>query len=543
MSVLFIHNGLICTMDQERPEAENVLVRDGSIEDVNLKKTDKRLSEAGIEEIDLKGRCLLPGFHDSHLHMTAFGFNEEEWVDLSGCRSIKAVQNKLKAHIREKKKPAGSWILGFGWDHENFEEKRMPVAADLDEVSGEHYIFIKRVCIHIAAVNSKVLKLCRIDRQHFLDNPDIGRRPDQNPDGLIFEDAMNSIVLMKKKPYTFSEIKNVIEKTLKRMRSAGLTTIQTDDMKAFPDFESKINILRAYEALRAEGRLPIRVREQIQVSSLEELKGLMPTIKSIENDDDFAVKTVKLLLDGSLGAWTAAMAVPYKDKAVKGLLNFTDEALEKIAAYCCENDYQLACHAIGDRAIAQLIKVTEKIQHKYGKNLRPRIVHCQLPQMPQIKALKALGITADIQPMFVPSDWKIAGRRLSEQSLACGYAWKTLLNCGVKISGSSDCPVESFKPLDGIQAAVTRCTKEGEPEGGWRPEQKLAVNEALALYTTGAAYTIFEEEHTGKIKEGMSADMIITDKAPYHTAENELGNIQILTTISKGRVHHENNLF
>lgn len=542
MSVLFIHNGPIYTMDKERPMAENVFVRNGNIEAVNIKKSDRRLAVAGIEDIDLKGHCLLPGFHDSHLHMTAFGFSEEEWVDLSGCRSIKDVQKQLKDYIRRKEKPAGSWVMGFGWNHENFEEKRMPKASDLDEVSREHYIFIKRVCIHIAAVNSEVLKLCGIDRHHFLDNPDIGRLPDRNPDGLIFEDAMNSIVLMKKKPYTFLKIKNVIEKTLKNMRSAGLTTIQTDDMKAFPDFESKVNILRAYEALRAEKRLPIRVREQIQVSSLEELKGLMPTIKSIENDDDFAIKTVKLLLDGSLGAWTAAMTVPYKDKATKGLLNFTDETLEKIAAYCCENDYQLACHAIGDRAIEQFIKMAEKIRLKYGKKLRPRIIHCQLPTETQIKALKELGITADIQPMFVPSDWEIAGRRLFEKSLAFGYAWKTFLNCGIKISGSSDCPVESFKPLDGIQAAVTRCTKDGQPKGGWRPEQKLSVDEAVALYTTGASYTIFEEGHIGKIKESMSADMIITDRSPYHTAENEIGNIQILTTISKGRVHHENNL-
>ncbi len=550
MNNLWIGGGRIYTMDSQRPEAESVYVENGVIKALDLSREDAARLSGGdgggeLKVIDLAGRCLLPGFHDSHLHMIAYGATQTDCVDLSGARSVVEVQELLRKHIRENEKKPGSWVIGSGWNHENFTDKRMPDREDLDAVSTEHYIFIKRICIHIAAVNSKVLELCGLEGEEDQESagaaetsPEIGRFEDGRPNGLIFEDAINNVVLIHRPPYGEEEIRRIILETAEGMRRSGFTTIQTDDMKAFADEGSKKNILKAYDQLRKDGRLPLRIIEQVQVSSLAELETIMETAEELENDDWFSIKTIKVLLDGSLGGWTAAVNRPYADNPqAVGVLNFTDQELYEIGRYCRERELQLACHAIGDRAIDQLLALTARLEAEFGApapGKEPRIVHCQLSSYEQIEELARLSFLADIQPTFVPSDYQLVSQRIAKEEQGSIYAWHTLLEQGIGLAGSSDCPVETYLPFYGIRAAVCRTSLEGEPSGGWRPYEKLTLKEALALYTTGSAKSVGEENRRGMIREGFLADLAVTDRDPYEVKPEHLHEIRVEEVICGG---------
>lgn len=535
MEKLLIENGTVYTMDPARPQAENVYAEDGVIRALNLTEEEKA-GLTGAKRLDLAGGCLLPGFHDSHLHMIAYAMSRSDSVDLSGAGSIDEIKELLRAYIQRTGKKPGSWVVGTGWNHELFEEKRMPTREDLDEVSTEHYIFIKRVCIHIAAINSPLVGLSGIEGEEYREDGNIGRYPDGRVNGVIFEDAINDPVLIKKPPYTTEEIEALILETTEQLRGDGFTSIQTDDMKAFSDMESKKRILSTYDRLRNEGRLPLRIVEQLQVSSLAELEELMEFVKTIAFDDRFAVGPVKVLLDGTLGGRTAAMSHPYRDDpSALGVLNFSDDELCAIMDYCYGNDLQIACHTIGDRALEQMLGCVAKMKRKYKKDLRPRVVHCQIPTYEQIRRMAELGTLADIQPMFVPSDYELVTERIESEYLNAAYAWKTLLREGVSLAGSSDCPVESYLPFKGIRAAAVRTDSRGLPEGGFRPFEKLTVFEALSLYTTGAAYSVGREGRLGKIKEGFAADFVIVEQNPYLIQEEKLDQITVRQTICAGR--------
>lgn len=535
MNKLFLKNAVIYTMNDKYPEAENIYIEDGIIKkiDVDINELPKE-----TEIIDMKGRCLLPGFHDSHLHMLNTGSNLIEAVDLKKAKSIEEIIELTKRHIEKNKIPEGNWVLGFNWNHEKLKEKRMPNKNDLDKISTEHYIFLKRVCIHIASVNSRVLETYLTDK-NWKTNKNIGKDKNNNPDGLIYEETINEF-LEKKPSYTVVELENIIEKTLKLIGAKGLTSIQTDDMNFFSKNIDRLNTLQAFQNLYQKGKLSIRIFEQLQISEFSTLRLLLEKKKEMIESGFLSIKTVKVLLDGSLGGWTAALNHPYADAPDKtGMLNFTNEQLYEICDYCYSQKMQIACHAIGDRAIDQILNIIEKIKVKYnGIDLRPRIVHCQLPSYAQIQKIKKLGVIVDIQPMFVPSDYELVEKRIDKKYRNNIYPWKTLLKIGISLSGSSDSPVEDFAPLTGIRAAVERTTIKEKPLGGWKPYEKLTLKEAIELYTTGSAYSIGMEDVMGKIKEGYYADITVLDKDIYKTEKIE--KIKIEKIIVNGKIIEKN---
>lgn len=535
MTKKLLFNGNIITMDAERPEVDNLLIEEGKIAGLQL-SAGEMAQLKDTEMVDLAGMTCIPGFHDSHMHMVEYGYNQKYCIDLSGAESIEEVIDMMKDFIEERHLPAGSWVMGMRWNQENFREKRLLTREDLDRVSDRHYIFTKRVCIHIAAVNSKLLELCGVKADTYLEDENIGREPSGKPNGLIYEDAISGIILQKKPPLVVAEIENIIAETAREIKSKGFTSIQSDDMKAFSDFQSKENILRAYDNLRNRGELPIRVFEQVQVSSMEEFLQIREFLKEIKEDEMFSHSRLKLILDGSLGASTAAMERPYKGTAGNfGILNFTDEEVSQLVEFAYENHLQVLCHCIGDRAINQAIRIIGRCQKKYGEDLRPRLVHCQICSREQVEQMAELQMMADIQPAFVPTDYKVVFDKIEDAGSFALYPWKTMVDRGIGISGSSDAPVESYDALYGIQTAVTRAGLDGKPEGGWLPEEKLSVMEALRLYTQTPAYSVFMEDKIGKIKEGFRADLTILDRNPLKTPENEIYQISAINTFCNGR--------
>ena len=507
-------NGTILTMDDEKKKVDNFLAEDGTIVKTGLSEGELARLE-GAEWIDLSGKTCIPGFHDSHMHMIEYGYNRKYCVDLSEADSVEDMIDRMRRFIEENKIPENSWEMGMRWNQENFADKKMPDRKDLDRVSDKHFVFAKRVCIHIAAANSRLLDLCGINEETYPGDPNIGRFPDGTPDGRIYEDAISGIVLAEKPPLTVEEIEAIISDTAKEIRESGFTSVQTDDMKAFSDFQSKKNILKAYDNLRNRGKLPIRIFEQIQVSSMEELRHILKELREIRADEMFSFDRLKLILDGSLGASTAAMGAPYKGTEDQyGLLNFADEEMEELVSFAYAHRMQVMCHCIGDRAMEQAIRIIGKYQEKFDDDRRPRIVHCQICTEHQLEEMSRLRILADIQPAFVPTDYIIIEKQLEHPENYCLYPWKTMKEHGITVSGSSDAPVEGYDALYGIQAAVTRADISGIPQGGWLPEEKLTAEEALKLYTSQPAYTVFQENHLGKIAEGYKADIAVLTENP-----------------------------
>lgn len=531
-----IYNGHILTMDHCQEEAKNLLIEGERIVAINLDETEGGILGDDVEKIDLQGKTCLPGFHDSHMHMIEYGYNHKYCVDLSDAKSVDEIISKMRQFIKEKEIPEDSWVLGMRWNQENFNEKRLLTKEDLDKVSDKHFIFTKRVCIHIAAANSKLLELCGITADAYKENGDIGRYSNGQPDGRIYEDAISRIVLKKKPPLSIEEIEKIILDTAVEIKDKGFTAVQSDDMKAFSDFASKANILKAYDNLRNKGQLPIRIFEQLQVTSLEEFKEIVRLSEGIKSDENFSLGRLKLILDGSLGAGTAAMSKPYKGTADNfGILNFSDHELDEIVRYCYEKHLQVMCHGIGDRAIQQAIDVMAKYQKIYGDDRRPRLVHCQICRKKQVEQLAQSNIMADIQPAFVPTDYNLVEKKIDDDGSYAFYPWKTMLNTGIHISASSDSPVESYDAMEGVQAAVTRATFDGHPQGGWLPKEKLTVTEALNLYTTAPAYSVFKEREMGKIKEGYFADLVVLNQNPKDFPEEKLHQIRAVQTICRGK--------
>ncbi len=538
MTKKLLFNGNIITMNPGRPEAENLLMEDGTIRGVGLAAAEVNLLKDAedVEAVDLAGMTCIPGFHDSHMHMVEYGYNKKYSIDLSGAASIEEVIQMMKDFIEERKIPEGAWVMGMRWNQENFKEKRLLTREDLDRVSDKHYIFTKRVCIHIAAVNSRLLKLCGVNEDTFLEDENIGRDRDGRPNGLIYEDAISGLILQKKPPLTVDEIEHLIADTTSEIKARGFTAVQSDDMKAFSDFQSKKNILRAYDNLRNRGTLPIRIFEQVQVSSMAEFLHIRQLLEEIREDDMFSYSRLKLILDGSLGASTAAMGKPYKGSTDNyGILNFSDEEMKQLVEFAYEKNLQVMCHCIGDRAMDQAIRIIGSCQKKYEGDRRPRLVHCQICQKDQIEKMAAFQMMADIQPAFVPTDSRVVAGKIETDEKYALYPWKTMLDSGIRISGSSDAPVESYDALYGIQTAVTRADLNGKPEGGWLPYEKLTAMEALRLYTETPAYSVFMEERMGKIKEGFAADLTILDQNPLETPAAEIHKINVVNTFCNGR--------
>ena len=535
MAKILFTNAEFISMDSRQEPIENVLTEDGYITRINAPEDIWKTDSSVIVE-DLGGTVCLPGFHDTHMHMVEYGYNQEHCVDLADAASAEEVIARMRFFIQEKRIPPGSWVVGSRWNQEAFENPVLLSREDLDQVSDQHYVFAKRVCIHIAAVNSRVLELCGIEKNTFTDDVNIGRYENGEPDGRIYEDAIAGIVLAKKPSLSVDEFESILEKTLYTLRRHGITTVQTDDMKAFPDFESKIKILQAYQNLRRSGRLPIRVIEQIQISSPEEFFRLKPVLEGLEQDHMFSVGSLKLILDGSLGAGTAAMCRAYKTAENQfGLLNYDDAALEKLIHIAVEEKMQIMCHCIGDRAMLQAIRLLEKLEEEDFRCCRPRLVHCQIAADDILARMAESGFLADIQPLFVLTDYPLIEKMIHVEKHHRLYAWKSMAEAGILLCGSSDTPVDSFDVLAGIQAAVTRKGGENCPDGGWDPQEKLDVQQALALYTVNPAFAAGREKELGKIQIGYRADFVILDRNPMKLPPEQIQEIRIRNTYCGGK--------
>lgn len=470
--------------------------------------------------VDGGGAVMLPGLIDAHGHVMGLGQMALE-VDLSGTRSLEEALEKVKAYAEAN--PDAKWIRGRGWNQEVWGLGRFPTAKELDSAVKDRPVWLARVDGHAGWANSKAIQLAKVTAKTKAPNGgEIIRAEDGTPSG-VFVDAAESLIARHVPAPTAAEQEAALEAALKTMASVGLTGVHDAgiDQKTWA----------LYRRFGEEGRLTTRIYAMIGDvdKDFDALSKAGPQDKLY--DGRLSLRAVKLYSDGALGSRGAALLEPYTDAPEsKGLAFHSDPALANMISRAISKGYQVNVHAIGDAANRQVLNTFGKILPYTGQGLRHRIEHAQVLKPEDIKTLTELGLIASMQPTHATSDWQMAEKRLGEERLEGAYAWKTVLKSGGKLAFGSDFPVESPNPFYGLHAAVTRQTQDGEPEGGWLPEQKVSMIEAFYAFTMGAAHAGHQENQVGSLAAGKWADFILVDKDIFSAPPQELPKTKVLET-------------
>ncbi len=523
-------NGTIRTMDPNNPQVECVAVAGSVIIHAGSAEECQKFADDTTKYVDLGGKTMLPGFSDNHLHLLGYGISLIV-VNLYGLTSIEQVIEKIKERASEIN--AGDWVIGRGWDQNDYVENRFFDRYDLDRASTEHPIIMSRICGHAAVVNSRALELAKIDRN--TPNPGSGviekDAATGEPNGILHEDAIN-LVSERVPRYTFDDLKSALHKAMGKAMQAGVTSVTTDDVNASGGLEECI---RLYQSQWSDDQPGVRAYLLVAGKYLDEAleKGYITGW----GDERVKVGPLKLFQDGSLGARTAALVESYTDQpGTRGILVHEQEDFNHTVDRAHQAGMQIGVHAIGDAAILSTLEALSLAQQNAPRpDSRHRIIHYEVITPEIIEKSKELGIIADIQPKFLTTDGAWLEKRLGAERSVLACAWKTILNAGIPAVGGSDCPVEPLDPLLGIHAAVTR-TVYANPGSSWNPQEKLNIEEATALYTRDGAYGSFEENIKGTIQAGRLADFVVLDADPWHVEPDQLDKIQVVSTIIGGQI-------
>ena len=526
---LFV-NGRFYTLDAESRVAEAVAVQDGRIFAVGSAAEVKGLAGCEREIVDVAGRAVIPGLTDSHLHMLSFGQSLRR-VNLSTVKSIA----EIKRIVAEKVRAAspGGWVFGRGWDQDRLAEIRYPMRHDLDEVAPENPVILTRSCGHIVVANSYALRIAGVDET----TPDpaggvIDRDEHGKPTGILRE-ASGLILRCVPEP-GFDEMLSCLRDAMRAAVAAGLTSVHPNDGASS---ESGL-IPELYSKLHGEGE-KLRVYWDIPQQYAGDI--FHSGYRSGSGNEFFKYGSLKLLIDGSLGGATAALDGSYADDpGNEGVLRMSELELAEIVERAHRAGMQVAIHAIGDRGLRYSLNAFEKAQAACPRpDPRHRIIHCQIMTSEQYPRFRKLGVVADIQPKFVTTDMLWAEKRVGAEKARTSYCWKTFLDAGVHAAGGSDCPVEPVEPMKGIYAAVTRKDMEGNPPGGWMPEQRLTVEQAIRLFAQGGPYAAFEEHLKGSLEKGKMADMVVLDDDPFRVHPDTIKDIKPVLTIVGGEIAYD----
>ena len=472
--------------------------------------------EYSEKHVDLEGGLVLPGFIDTHVHVYGVGIALKR-LDLRGVKSIEELKEKLAKKVEEVRR--GEWIIGRGWDQENFKEKRFPTRWDLDEVSPHNPVILYRICGHVAVVNSLALEKAGIN-ENTRDPPGgVIVREHGIPNGVLLEDAINLVSKVIPSPSP-KEYEEAVLNGLLSFAENGVTTVHAMSVCK--------EELQALLTLWKRNKLPIRVRIYVCPTVFNSL--LNTGFIGGFGDDMLKIIGVKILLDGSFGGRTARLREPYSDDpSTRGELLYTEEQLANILEKAYRNGFQVAAHAIGDEALELLLTTIKKLRIP-GHFVR--IEHASLTPPDLLDLMVELGVKFSVQPHFVITDWWVIDR-LGVKRGRWVYAFKTLIQKGLLVTGSSDAPVEPHNPWTGVYAAVTR----GEFED--LPIYKVGSAEALDLATALKIYTVnggkMTEEPLGCLKEGFYADFILLNVNPFSLETNKLKEVRVLKTFVSGK--------
>jgi len=521
---------------------EAVAIANGRILAVGSDEEIRAYAGPNTTVVDLKGHLAVPGLTDSHAHFIQGGFQLLS-VDLKDARS----EEEFVRRVAEKERtlPPGRWMQGGNWDEEAWPSEKLPTRWLIDAVTPRTPVFISRYDGHAVLANSLALELAGITKQ----TPDpaggvIVRDPKSGePTGVLKDEAQDLVAKVIPHP-SESEMEEALRAALKEAARVGLTSIH--DITVSPEawngnFTGEIELLRRAEL---EGWLTCRI---YAITPIANWKNLEQAGVSHDMGSDFLeMGAVKAFADGSLGSRTAWMFKPYDDDPSNSGLPMPIMAppakLEEIARQADQAGIQICTHAIGDRAISSLLDIYERIGGEHPAAHRFRVEHAQHVRPEELARFGKLGIVASMQPYHAIDDGRWAEKRIGHERARSSYAWKSMLDAGAKLAFGSDWPVAPPDPLLGIYAAVTRATLDGKNPGGWFPEQRLTVAEALRAYTLGAAYAAFQEKEKGTISPGKLADVVVLSDDLFRIPPERIKDVHVEITIVGGRIVYKSPL-
>lgn len=515
--------GTIWTADEPLPIEAAVAVHGDTILAVASESEIRGLAGASTEVVELEGRFLMPGFIDTHTHFLEGGFRLAS-VNLRAAGTPEEFARTLEEFARTV--PPGTWILGGDWDHELWGGS-LPDRSWIDQVTPEHPVFVTRLDWHMALANSLALDLAGIGP----DTPDpaggtIVRDADGRLTGVLKDEAMPLVYAVVPEPSEASR-DSALAAAMRHAAELGVTSVH--DMGDWAG-------LATYRRAHQRGDLTLRVRAYVPLSTADRLAEYVAAEKGT-GDDWLSWGGLKGFVDGSLGSSTALFFDPYVDAPETRGLTVTPLAELGEAVRRAERaGLQVAIHAIGDRANAELLDIYAALAESAPRrDRRFRIEHAQHLRPEDFDRFAELGVIPAMQPYHAIDDGRWAERKIGRERAASTYAFKSLVDAGARPAFGSDWTVGPLDPLLGVYAAVTRSTLDGAHPEGWIPDQRVSVSEALAGYTRDAARAGFAEERVGRLAPGMLADLVILDRSPFAVEPSELEDLQVVMTVVGGR--------
>ena len=517
---LFLHPR-IHTLASEEPIDGGIVAIDGRIAFIGKKDEARAFAGEGAREVELEGAAVLPAFHDAHIHSGMLAL-DRMGPDLRPAATY-AEALAILADFNTQN-PGDSWVLGGSWNANPWSDG-YPHKSDLDRIFGARPVLLSTIDGHAAWANSAALEAGGIDHQ--TPDPDGGRivRIDGDATGILLESAAG-LVDDVAYPSVQSMIATLLEGTQDELLSMGIAHITDIDGE---------DVREGYLALQDQGRLRLRVNKAVRVSELDIAIAAGRT--DADGDDWVTTGAVKFFSDGALGPHTAHFHEDFEGEEGNSGIAVTDAAtLRAGMARATDAGLAVMVHAIGDKANTIVLDAFETIaEEAHAKGLRGRIEHAQHLKPADIERFARLGVIASMQPTHCTSDYPLSVQLLGKRN-TLHYPWRTLLDSGAALAFGSDAPVEPAEPFFAIHAAVTRRRRDGEPDGGREPEERISVREALFAHTLGPAYAASLEDRTGSLEVGKFADFIAVDQDPFETDPQWLWQTKVLTTVVGGEV-------
>jgi predicted amidohydrolase YtcJ len=524
---VYLH-GRIYTNDPAQPWADAMAIRDGKIRCVG--KIDFVLLECGgndpsVETIQLRGKFVMPGFNDAHVHLGSAGADMLS-VRLNGVASIEELQKRVADAVAQHKE--GEWITGSGWDHTLWADKKFPNKQELDAVAPKNPVFLVHVSGHVAVANTLALKHGEIKQD--TPNPPGGmieRDADGAATGMLEEDSAMSLVSARIPDLKSDQRRRGILMVLADAAKNGVTSAQ--DNSDWSDYLT-------YVQLKEEGKVTLRITEWLPfMESMDHLLNMRA--QGGTTDPWLRTGALKGFTDGALGSRTAGMLAPYSDDpSTSGILTNDPEKLRAMAIERDKAGFQINFHAIGDRANRVALDVFESVVKTNGpRDRRDRVEHAQILAPEDLPRFAQLKIIASMQPSHETTDMRWAGARVGPDRSKGAYAWASLQKSGARLAFGTDYPVEPLNPMRGLYACVTRELPDGGPAGGWQPQEKISLDDCIRAYTSGSAYAQFEEGKKGELKAGEYADFIVLSNDLTKIPPQEFTKITVLLTVVGGR--------
>ncbi|MBM3812229.1 MAG: amidohydrolase [Acidimicrobiia bacterium] len=514
---LVVRNARVWTGNPARLWADSIAVRGGRIIAVG------GFTGKARSEIDAGGRMITPGFIDSHVHFLEGGFRLTS-VQLRDAETKEEFVRRIAAFA--KTVPEGTWITGGDWNHELWGGE-LPSCGWIDTVTPRHPVWVNRLDGHMGLANSLALKLAGVTKAtREVDGGTIVRNAEGDPAGVLKDNAMGLVARAVPAPSP-EQLDKALDAAMRYVAGHGVTSVH--HMGTWNDLE-------VFRRARKAGRLATRIYAAAPLADWERLRHYVHT--NGQGDEWLRWGALKGFVDGSLGSHTAAFEEPFSDAPNdRGLLLNPPEKMREWIQSADGAGLQLAVHAIGDRANRLLLDIYEEVSKANGKrDRRFRIEHAQHLRAADISRFARLGVIASMQPYHAIDDGCWADKVIGKERAKSTYAFRSLLDAGARVAFGSDWFVAPPSVAEGLYAALTRATLDGRHPGGWVPEQKIGMAEALAAYTRAGAYASFEEKEKGTIETGKLADFAVLDGDWTKIKPGELRKARVWMTIAGGRV-------